>query len=363
MQAKDRCILLTGGAGFIGSNLVRHLLEREYRVVVLDKLTYAGNRNSLKDLASHPFLQLIEGDIVDTALLCNLFRKYSFKAVLNLAAESHVDRSIDGPSDFIQTNIVGTFCLLEAARSWFYNLDKKEKEAFRFLQVSTDEVFGSLGLFGAFTEATPYAPNSPYSASKAGADHLVRAWGHTYGLPVLITHCSNNYGPYQFPEKLIPHMILSAVQSKKLPIYGDGLNVRDWLHVSDHCRALIAVMERGDPGEEGIYNIGGRCERTNLEIVQFICDTLDRLQPRQDGHSYREQIEFVADRPGHDRRYAIDASKIFRELGWKPECSFEDGMMRTITWYLDNQEWTEEILSGQYRLERAGLSGIVESGL
>lgn len=363
MKTSEYFVLLTGGAGFIGSNLVRHLLKKGYKLVVLDKLTYAGNRASLSDLEGCPRFHFIEGDIADESLLRCLFKEYPFGAVFNLAAESHVDRSIDGPADFIWTNLVGTFCLLEAARYWYGSLDGERKKNFRFLHVSTDEVFGSLGEVGAFTEKTPYAPNSPYSASKAGADHLVRAWGHTYGLPVLTTHCSNNYGPYQFPEKLIPHMILSALKDKKLPVYGDGRNVRDWIHVSDHCRALALVMERGCPGIEGVYNIGSYCERTNIGIVHFICDALDRLSPRKDGYSYREQIEFVADRPAHDRRYAIDASKIRRELGWEPRYSFEAGMLETITWYLQNKEWTEEILSGAYRLQRLGRIGVWGGGL
>lgn len=360
MRTSECFILLTGGAGFIGCNLVRHLLGKGYKLVVLDKLTYAGNGASLKGLEAHPGFHFVEGDIADVPLLRGLFGEYPFKSVLNLAAESHVDRSIDGPADFVRTNLMGTFCLLETARSWYGGLDEEGKGSFRFLQVSTDEVFGSLGEAGAFTETTPYAPNSPYSASKAGADHLVRAWGHTYGLPVLTTHCSNNYGPYQFPEKLIPHMILSALKGKKLPVYGDGLNVRDWLHVKDHCRALTMVMERGRPGD--VYNIGGHCERTNIDIVHFICDVLDRLSPRQDGYAYREQIEFVSDRPAHDRRYAIDFSKIRQELGWEPKFSFEDGMMETINWYLDNREWTDGILSGAYRLERLGTAGMAEGG-
>ncbi|MDR1731778.1 MAG: dTDP-glucose 4,6-dehydratase [Synergistaceae bacterium] len=345
-------LLVTGGAGFIGSNLIHLLLSREYEVINLDKLTYAGNPNSLSDVAAHPRYHFIHGDICDGALLDRIFTEHAPRAVLNLAAESHVDRSIDAPGDFIQTNVVGTFCLLNAARGHYERLSPEEKRDFRFLQVSTDEIFGSLGESGAFSETTPCRPNSPYSASKAAADHLVRAWGHTYGLPVLTTNCSNNYGPFQFPEKLIPHMILSALKNHPLPVYGDGKNVRDWLYVADHCSALLTVLERGVPGE--CYNIGGNCERTNLEIVEFICRALDTLRPRDDGKSCREQVTFVQDRPGHDRRYAIDSSKIRNELGWRPEWDFHRGMQHTIEWYLRNGPWIDAILSGSYRLERRG---------
>lgn len=345
--------LVTGGAGFIGCNLVNCLLDEGCKVVVLDKLTYAGNLASLRTAINNTNFQFIEGDIVDRALLCTLFKNYRFTGVFNLAAESHVDRSIDAPADFIKTNIEGTFCLLEAARAWHDELKDKEKSSFRFLHVSTDEVFGSLGDTGAFTETTPYAPNSPYSASKASADHLVRAWYHTYGLPVLTTNCSNNYGPFQFPEKLIPHMILSALQDRPLPLYGDGKNVRDWLYVQDHCRAILAVLKRGLPG--ATYNIGGNCEMTNLEIVHIICDLLDSEYPRQDGHSYHGQIVFVADRPGHDRRYAVDSSKIKKELGWMPEHVFEAGIKKTISWYMKNADWIQTVTSGSYQLGRLGM--------
>jgi dTDP-glucose 4,6-dehydratase len=346
-------LLVTGGAGFIGSNLVRFLLNRGHSVVNLDKLTYAGNPASLDSVRDHPHYRFIRGDIRDAALLESVFAEHAPRAVLNLAAESHVDRSIDAPDEFIQTNLVGTFCLLSAALAYYERLSGEKRSAFRFLHVSTDEVFGSLGPEGFFSETTPYAPNSPYSASKAGADHLVRAWHRTYGLPVLTTNCSNNYGPCQFPEKLIPHMILSALKNRPLPVYGDGGNTRDWLYVEDHCRALSAVLERGAPGE--VYAVGGGCEKTNLDIVHFICDALDGLCPRGDGRSYREQIAFVRDRPGHDRRYAIDAAKIRKELGWEPEWSFEKGMKETIAWYRENAQWVEDILSGSYRLERRGM--------
>ncbi|MDR1977437.1 MAG: dTDP-glucose 4,6-dehydratase [Synergistaceae bacterium] len=348
-------LLVTGGAGFIGGNLVRFLLERGHGVVNVDKLTYAGNLASLEDVRLHPRYRFILGDIRDADLLEKVFAEHRPSAVLNLAAESHVDRSIDAPSDFIQTNVVGTFCLLNAALTHYESLPGDVRHGFRFLHVSTDEVFGSLGEEGAFSETTPYAPNSPYSASKAGADHLVRAWRRTYGLPTLTTNCSNNYGPYQFPEKLIPHMILSALRNEPLPVYGDGKNVRDWLYVLDHCRALLTVLERGTPGE--CYAVGGNCERANLEIVRFICDALDDLRPRQDGKSHRERITFVPDRPGHDLRYAMDASKIKNELGWSPQWTFEEGMRKTIVWYLENEAWVDDVLNGSYRLERLGRSG------
>jgi dTDP-glucose 4,6-dehydratase len=348
-------LLITGGAGFIGGNLVRFLLERGHGVINLDKLTYAGNLASLDDVSSHPRYRFIRGDICDSGLLEKIFAECCPDAVLNLAAESHVDRSIDAPSDFVQTNVVGTFCLLNAALAYYERLSPEARHGFRFLHVSTDEVFGSLGKEGSFSETTPYAPNSPYSASKAGADHLARAWHRTYGLPVLTTNCSNNYGPYQFPEKLIPHMILSALRGAALPVYGDGQNIRDWLYVLDHCRALLAVLERGAPGES--YVIGGNCERTNLEIVYFICDVLDDLRPRKDGGSYRERIAFVRDRPGHDRRYAMNVSKIKNDLDWSPQWTFEEGMRKTIMWYLENDVWVKDILNGSYRLERMGTGG------
>ncbi len=346
-------LLVTGGCGFIGSNLVRLALASGHDVVNLDALTYAGNPASLSDLADSPAYSFVRGDIRDADLLRETFDTHSPDAVLHLAAESHVDRSIDAPEDFILTNVVGTFRLLEAARRHHHALPNGRKESFRFLHISTDEVFGSLGPEGAFDEETPYDPRSPYSASKASSDHLVRAYFHTYGLPTLVTNCSNNYGPRQFPEKLIPHMILNALAGKPLPVYGDGANIRDWLHVDDHCRALLAVLEKGAPGET--YAIGGRSERTNIAIVETLCAILDRKRPRTNGKPYREQIAFVADRPGHDRRYAIDAGKIERELGWKPQETFEKGLEKTVAWYLDNEEWTASILSGAYRLERLGL--------
>ncbi|GHV44080.1 dTDP-glucose 4,6-dehydratase [Synergistales bacterium] len=345
-------LLVTGGAGFIGGNLVRFLLGRGYEVVNLDSLTYAGNLNSLDDVRSNPHYRFVQGDIRDAAALREIFAEHRPRAVLNLAAESHVDRSIDSPGDFIQTNVVGTFCLLNAALAHYDALSDEDRHNFRFLHVSTDEVFGSLGEDGAFSETTSYAPNSPYSASKASADHLVRAWRHTYGLPTLTTNCSNNYGPYQFPEKLIPHIILSALRGAPLPVYGDGQNIRDWLYVIDHCRALLTVLEKGAPG--ATYNIGGNCERANLDIVHFISDTLDSLRPRADGRPYRDQIAFVRDRPGHDRRYAIDAAKIKNELNWRPEWTFDKGIRETVEWYLKNTPWVDAILNGSYRLERRG---------
>ncbi len=346
-------LLITGGCGFIGSNLVRLALASGYDIVNLDALTYAGNPASLSDVTDSPAYAFVRGDIRDADLLRTTLDEHAPDAVLHLAAESHVDRSIDAPEDFILTNVVGTFRLLEAARRYHHALPDDRKASFRFLHISTDEVFGSLGAEGAFDEETPYDPRSPYSASKASSDHLVRAYHHTYGLPTLVTNCSNNYGPRQFPEKLIPHMILSALGGKPLPVYGDGANIRDWLHVDDHCRALLAVLEKGAPGET--YAIGGRSERTNIAIVETLCAILDRKRPRTDGKPYREQITFVADRPGHDRRYAIDAGKIERELGWKPRETFEKGLEKTVEWYLDNEAWTASILSGAYRLERLGL--------
>jgi dTDP-glucose 4,6-dehydratase len=345
-------ILITGGCGFIGSNLVRHCLVEGYRVVNLDKLTYAGNRSSLADLEGNKDYTFIPGDICDTSLAGSLMAGHHPEAVLHLAAESHVDRSIDSPEEFIQTNIVGTFRLLSATLEYYRTLKGEERDNFRFLHVSTDEVFGSLGPEGYFSESTPYDPRSPYSASKASSDYLVRAFYHTYGLPVLVTNCSNNYGPYQFPEKLSPLVINSAIRGKSLPVYGDGMNVRDWLYVEDHCKALRLLLENGRPGET--YNIGGNSEKTNIEIVRTICSLLDELRPRKDGRSYSEQINFVTDRPGHDRRYAIDATKIFRELGWRPENTFGSGIRRTVEWYLENQDWVDNILTGQYRMERLG---------
>lgn len=341
-------ILVTGGAGFIGGNFVLDWIKYEGEAVVnVDRLTYAGNLRTLASLTDDPRHVFVKADIGDSAALAELFRKYKPRAVVHFAAESHVDRSIDGPAEFVHTNVVGTFTLLEAARAYWGELGPQDKMAFRFLHVSTDEVFGTLGPADApFTETTPYAPNSPYSASKAGSDHLVRAYFHTYGLPVLTTNCSNNYGPYHFPEKLIPLMITNALAGKALPVYGDGLNVRDWLYVSDHCSAIRRVLAEGRPGET--YNVGGWNEKTNLEVVQTLCDLLDELRPKA-GSSYYDQVSFVKDRPGHDRRYAIDARKLERELGWKPAETFESGLRKTVRWYLENQPWVEEVLSGAYK--------------
>ncbi len=347
-------ILITGGAGFIGSAVVRKLIRDTDAVVVnLDKLTYAGNLESLDEAAEHPRHRFEHADICDAARVRRIFEEHRPSAVMHLAAESHVDRSIDGPADFIQTNVVGTFTLLEEARRYWSALLAGDREAFRFLHVSTDEVFGSLGREGYFTEETPYHPNSPYSASKAGSDHLVRAWHHTYGLPVLLTNCSNNYGPYQFPEKLIPLMILNALAGKPLPVYGRGENVRDWLYVEDHAQALLTVLERGRLGET--YVIGGGNEKQNLEVVRTICRLVDEMRPDAEIGPRESLIRFVEDRPGHDLRYAIDASKIRRELGWTPRESFESGLRRTVAWYLENPVWCERVLSGAYRLERLGL--------
>ena len=342
-------ILVTGGAGFIGSNFVLEWLAREQEpVLVLDKLTYAGNPGNLAGLQGDPRLTFVHGDIGDRPLVAGLLEKHAVRAVLNFAAESHVDRSIHGPGEFIQTNVVGTFELLEAVRGYWSNLGDDQKQAFRFLHVSTDEVYGSLGPEDpAFTEKHQYQPNSPYSASKAASDHLVRAYHHTYGLPVLTTNCSNNYGPFHFPEKLIPLMILNALNHKPLPIYGDGKNVRDWLYVTDHCSAIRRVLEAGKPGET--YNVGGRNEMTNLEVVQTLCAILDELRPRDGGQSYWELVHYVKDRPGHDRRYAIDASLIERELGWWPSETFQTGIRKTVEWYLNHPEWVKSVVSGAYR--------------
>jgi dTDP-glucose 4,6-dehydratase len=342
-------ILVTGGAGFIGANFVLDWLAQPGAdgIVNVDKLTYAGNLKTLASLecdSRHVFSQT---DICDRAALDRLLDQYKPRAVVHFAAESHVDRSIHGPAEFIQTNIVGTFTLLEAVRAYWGALDDSAKAAFRFLHVSTDEVFGSLGPNDAqFSETTPYAPNSPYSASKAASDHLVRAYHHTYGLPVVTTNCSNNYGPFHFPEKLIPLMITNALTGKALPVYGDGQNVRDWLYVGDHCSAIREVLARGRLGET--YNVGGWNEKTNLDVVHTLCDLLDELKPKLAG-SYRDQISFVKDRPGHDRRYAIDARKLEQELGWKPAETFETGLRKTVRWYLDNQAWVQDVVSGEYR--------------
>ncbi len=348
-------ILVTGGAGFIGSCFVRQWLgQQRGRLTNLDKLTYAGNLDSLCPFADSPDYFFMEGDIGDTQLVAELLTDRQPVAIVNFAAESHVDRSIDGPAQFVQTNVVGTCNLLAAALEYWRSLEDTARSHFRFLHVSTDEVYGSLGPTGYFTETTPYAPSSPYSASKAASDHFVRAYHHTYGLPVVITNCSNNYGPHQFPEKLIPLMILNAVEGKPLPVYGDGQNVRDWLFVEDHCEAICTVLEKGAPGE--VYNIGGDCERANLEIVETICDIVDRLRPGLPHAPCRDLITFVTDRPGHDRRYAIDASKIRQQLGWQPKENFESGLLRTIRWYLDNTEWVERVTTGKYRRERLGLA-------
>ncbi|HVY06751.1 MAG TPA: dTDP-glucose 4,6-dehydratase [Burkholderiales bacterium] len=343
------CIFVTGGAGFIGANFIRQWLAAESaRVVNIDKLTYAGNLASLRDVESNARYAFVRNDIGDFDAICALLSEWQPSAVINFAAESHVDRSIHGPGEFVQTNLVGTFRLLEAVRKHWSQLPADAQSPFRFLHVSTDEVYGSLSVEdAAFTEATPYAPNSPYSASKAGSDHLVRAYHHTYGLPTITTNCSNNYGPYQFPEKLIPLVILNALAGKPLPVYGDGMNVRDWLYVADHCEAVRIALRKGRPGET--YNIGGNHERTNIDVVRAICRLLDELRPRQGGEPYESLIEFVADRPGHDRRYAIDASKCRNELGWTPAETFESGMRRTVRWYLDNSEWIRGVVSGDYR--------------
>ena len=342
-------ILVTGGAGFIGGNFVLDwLADSDEPVVNLDKLTYAGNLQTLASLKDNPKHIFVQGDIGDAQLVSQLLAKYQPRAVVNFAAESHVDRSIHGPSDFIQTNVVGTFNLLESVRAYWNNLSEPQKSAFRFLHVSTDEVYGTLAADDPpFAETNRYEPNSPYSASKAASDHLVRAWHHTYGLPVLTTNCSNNYGPYHFPEKLIPLVILNARAGKPLPIYGDGQQIRDWLYVKDHCSAIRRVLEAGQLGET--YNVGGWNEKANLDVVHTICALLDELSPRADGKSYAEQITFVTDRPGHDRRYAIDARKLERELGWKPAETFETGIRKTVQWYLDNNEWTNNVTSGAYR--------------
>ena len=342
-------ILVTGGAGFIGSNFVHAWLAQHDEVLVnLDKLTYAGNLRNLHALAGDSRHHFVQGDIGDTTLVSQLLATHQPRAVLHFAAESHVDRSIHGPMDFIQTNVVGTFQLLESVRAFWAGLDDQAKQAFRFLHVSTDEVYGSLAADApAFSETHPYEPNSPYSASKAASDHLVRAWHHTYGLPVLTTNCSNNYGPYHFPEKLIPLVIHNALAGKPLPIYGDGQQVRDWLYVEDHCKAIMRVLQDGRLGET--YNVGGWNEKPNIEVVRTLCALLDELQPRADGQSYATQMTFVKDRPGHDRRYAIDARKLERELGWRPEETFETGLRKTVQWYLSHGNWVEEVTSGSYR--------------
>ncbi len=348
-------IVVTGGAGFIGSALIRFLLrETDATVVNVDKLTYAGNLESLDSVSGLPGYSFEQVDICDADAMARIFHDYQPSAVMHLAAESHVDRSIDGPAQFIETNLVGTYTLLESARK-YWDAVKADGRQFRFLHVSTDEVYGTLGEDGLFTEETNYKPNSPYSASKAGSDHLVRAWHHTYGFPVVTSNCSNNYGPYQFPEKLIPVVILNALAGRPIPVYGEGKNIRDWLYVDDHARALYTVMTEGREGET--YNIGGHNEKTNLEVVQTICEILDAMTPSETLDSYKSLITFVADRPGHDQRYAIDASKIEHELGWVPAESFDSGLQKTVRWYLDNQDWCNRVVDGSYRGERLGLGG------
>ena len=344
--------LVTGGAGFIGGNFVLDAVRRGVRVVNLDALTYAGNLDTLSSLEGNPAHVFVQGDIGDGALVARLLAEHRPSAIVNFAAESHVDRSIDGPAAFVQTNVVGTLALLEAARDYWRGLEGEARDGFRFLHVSTDEVYGSLGDTGKFTETTPFAPNSPYSASKAASDHLVRAFHHTYGLPVLTTNCSNNYGPFQFPEKLVPLIIQKAVAGDPLPVYGDGRNVRDWLFVTDHCAAIRRVLEAGRVGET--YNVGGDAERENIHVVKTICALLDARRPRADGQPRESQITYVKDRPGHDRRYAIDAGKIQSELGWQPTVSFEQGIAATVDWYLANGGWVSRVLDGSYRLERIG---------
>ncbi|MCW5746561.1 MAG: dTDP-glucose 4,6-dehydratase [Alphaproteobacteria bacterium] len=348
-------ILVTGGAGFIGSAVVRHIVRStDWQVANVDKLTYAGNLDSLAEALDHPRHRFHRADICDRATIDRILAAERPQAILHLAAESHVDRSIDGAAPFIQTNIVGTWTLLEAALAYWRALPAPAQSDFRFQHISTDEVFGSLGADGSFSEETPYRPNSPYAASKASSDHLVRAWHHTYGLPTLATNCSNNYGPYHFPEKLIPLVIIRALRGETLPVYGKGENVRDWLHVEDHAEALLAVLRRGRVGET--YNVGGHCERRNIDVVRAICGLLDELAPDRSGRPHARLIEFVTDRPGHDQRYAIDPTKIAREIGWTPRHSFETGLRDTVRWYLDNRPWWERVMSGAYRGERLGLS-------
>ena len=350
--------LVTGGAGYIGGNFVLRQMQKEtIQIVNLDALTYAGNLDTLDCIKDHPGHVFVLGDIGDRCLVDYLLNRYEPDAVVNFAAESHVDRSIDAPETFIQTNVLGTFQLLDASRHYWKSLPEERASKFRFLHVSTDEVYGSLGETGKFTETTPYQPNSPYSASKAGSDHLVRAYCHTFGLPVLTTNCSNNYGPYQFPEKLIPLIIHNAVNGKPLPIYGKGTNIRDWLFVEDHCRAIEFALEKGVPGE--VYNVGGNNEKTNLQVVQTLCDLLDELLPDSPHRPHRELITFVTDRPGHDQRYAIDATKISQQLGWEPLETFETGLRKTVQWYLHNQDWVGRVMDGSYLGERLGLD---ESG-
>jgi dTDP-glucose 4,6-dehydratase len=346
-------IIVTGGAGFIGSALIRHLISStDHEVLNVDKLTYAGNLTSLKTIEDSPRYRFAQVDICDATAVSSVVRDFQPDAIMHLAAESHVDRSIDGPTAFVETNVVGTFNLLTAAQERWESIPETERDNFRFLHISTDEVYGSLGDTGLFTETTPYDPRSPYSASKAASDHFVLAWWHTYGLPVLMTNCSNNYGPYHFPEKLIPLVILNALDEKPLPIYGKGDNIRDWLYVDDHAKALYRVLEQGVPGEK--YNVGGNNERTNLEVVETICSVLDELSPRDSGNAYTDLITFVKDRPGHDQRYAIDSTKLQTKLGWEPEHTFETGIRDTVQWYLDNAWWWQPIREGKYAGERLG---------
>jgi dTDP-glucose 4,6-dehydratase len=354
MAPEGFTLLVTGGAGFIGSEVVRQLLaETDWTVVNVDKLTYAGNLESLESVAGHPRYRFEQVDICEAPAVRGLFERHRPGAVMHLAAESHVDRSIDGPGEFVRTNVWGTYTLLQEALRHWRTLPPERRAAFRFHHVSTDEVYGSLGPTGRFTEDTPYAPNSPYSASKASSDHLVRAWFHTYGLPVVTSNCSNNYGPFQFPEKLIPLVTLNALEGRPLPVYGKGDNVRDWLYVGDHARALRSVLTAGTPGET--YNVGGNNERTNLEVVRTICAVLDQLLPDSPHRPHERLVTFVTDRPGHDRRYAIDASKIARDLGWTPAESFESGLRKTVQWYLDNPRWWRRVQDGSYQRERLGL--------
>jgi dTDP-glucose 4,6-dehydratase len=345
-------ILITGGAGFIGSNLVRLLVSRNAEVLNVDKLTYAGNLHSLADISNSPNYKFKQSDICDSTAIHNAFATFRPDAVMHLAAESHVDRSIDGPMDFVRTNVVGTVCMLQCALDYWRSLSASEQENFRFLHISTDEVYGSLGQTGLFTESTPYDPHSPYSASKASSDHFARAWHDTYGLPVIVTNCSNNYGPYQFPEKLIPVVILKALGGHPIPVYSKGENIRDWLYVEDHVDALSTILHHGNPGET--YNIGGNNQRRNIDLVRHICDLLDEFKPRADGEPYASQITFVDDRPGHDLRYAIDTSKINQELGWSPKQDHESGFRKTVRWYLDHQPWWQPILDGTYQMNRLG---------
>jgi len=358
-------MLITGGAGFIGANFARRVLARsDARLVIIDKLTYAGNLANIEEVLRDPRVRFANADIADKEAMISIFNEHRPTSVVNFAAESHVDRSIDDPSPFVETNIVGAFTLLEVSRRYLAQSNESARQAFRLLHVSTDEVYGALGETGLFSEATPYTPNSPYAASKASADHLVRAWHETYQLPAIITNCSNNYGPYQFPEKLIPLMLLNAIDGKPLPIYGDGGNVRDWLYVEDHCAGILLALRNGKPGAK--YNIGGGNERTNLQIVDRLCAEIENVLPaadngalsRQRKKSYFELKTFVPDRPGHDRRYAIDATKIRTELGWKPDCDFESGLAKTVRWYFDNLKWCETALAGKYERERLGLSAV-----